>query len=299
MPTYRADIEYEGTRYRGWQVQQNARTVAGELQWAIAAAGGRLRELGGSGRTDAGVHALGQTAHLRLEREVDAERFRSAVNEELPADIHVRSLLRARDRFHARHDALSRSYLYQLARRRTALGKRFVWWVRQPLDAGRMAAAASAFTGRHDFRWFCEAPAQQASTTVLVDSVQVAEAGDLLLIRIAASHFLWKMVRRLVGTLVRVGTGETASEELAAWLEPGAARDPGVARWTAPPAGLFLERVVYPGESALDPVRPAVPVDSCFLQQRGIWLGPEEPRRMERSRSRRATKGGKRRSVRR
>jgi len=299
MPTYRADIEYEGTRYSGWQVQQNARTIAGELQRAIEAAGGRLRELGGSGRTDAGVHALKQTAHVRLAQQVDSERFRFAVNEELPADIHVHSFLRARDSFHARHDAATRSYLYQIARRRTALGKRFVWWVRQPLDAERMAAAASALAGRHDFRWFCEAPSRQASTVVLVDSVEVVEAGDLLLVRIAASHFLWKMVRRLVGTLVRVGTGETASEELAAWLEPRGSDDPGVARWTAPPSGLFLERVVYPGEPPLDPIRPAVPVHVGAQTHDGIWLGPEGPPSGKRPRSKPAAKGRKRRSTRR
>lgn len=294
MPTYRADIEYEGTRYRGWQVQQNARTVAGELQRAIAAAGGRLRELGGSGRTDAGVHALGQTAHMRLEREVDAERIRAAINEELPADIHVSSLLRAHDRFHARHDAVSRTYLYQIARRRTALGKRFVWWVRQPLDVGRVAAAADTLTGRHDFRWFCEAPTQQASTVVLVDSVQVAEAGDLLLVRTTASHFLWKMVRRVVGTLVRVGTGEIQPAELAAWLEPRAADDPGVARWTAPPSGLFLERVAYPGEPPPGPLRPAVPVEAPRVAPGEVWLGPAGPRRADRSRAGTGARSAKR-----
>lgn len=295
MPTYRTEIEYEGTRYSGWQVQPNARTIAGELQRAIEAAGSQLRELGGSGRTDAGVHALGQTAHVRLAREVHAERFRLAVNEALPADIHVGSFLRARDGFHARHDAATRSYLYQIARRRTALAKRFVWWVRRPLDSARMAAAASSLAGRHDFRRFCEASSRPASTVVLVESVEIAEAGDLLLIRIAASHFLWKMVRRLVGALVRVGSGETRSAELAAWLEPGGSNDPGIARWTAPPSGLFLERVVYPGEPPLGPIRPAVPVDSCLPRRGEIWLGPAEPPGREPRRSRPAAPGRKRR----
>ncbi|HXT22021.1 MAG TPA: tRNA pseudouridine synthase A, partial [Thermoanaerobaculia bacterium] len=131
MATYRLTLEYDGTRYHGWQVQQNARSVAGELQRALAAAGVEVVELGGSGRTDAGVHALAQVAHLRLRRKEDAEKLRLAVNDRLPADIHVLALAPAPDRFHARHDAAARSYLYQLATRRTALHKRYVWWVRR------------------------------------------------------------------------------------------------------------------------------------------------------------------------
>jgi len=278
VPTYRADLEYDGTRYRGWQVQENARSVAGELQRAIVAAGGDLRELGGSGRTDAGVHALSQTAHLRLGREVDAERLRLAINDALPPDIHVRLLLRAREPFHARHDALSRSYLYQIARQRTAFAKRFVWWVRRPLDTGRMVAAARGFVGRHDFRWFCEAPARQAGTLVVVDGVELAERGDLILIRFTASHYLWKMVRRIVGTLVRVGAGELAVEAPASWLADEVVNDPGTARWTAPPSGLFLERVVYPGEPPPAPLEPAFGLGPVSIAPEVLWLGSDRPR---------------------
>ncbi len=158
MPTYRMTLEYEGTRYHGWQEQKNARSVSGELRRAIEEAGGTVRELGGSGRTDAGVHALAQVAHLRLARQVDPEPFRRAVNDRLPPDVHILSLAAAADRFHSRHDAVSRSYLYQISRRRTALAKRFVWWVKRPLDEGRMAEAAALLEGRHDFRLFCERP---------------------------------------------------------------------------------------------------------------------------------------------
>jgi len=121
VPNYRLDLEYEGTRYRGWQEQQNARSVAGELRRAIAEAGAEAVELGGAGRTDAGVHAKHQVAHLRLRAQVDPARFRLALNDALPHDIHVLAMARASERFHARHDAVLRSYVYQISRRRTAL----------------------------------------------------------------------------------------------------------------------------------------------------------------------------------
>ena len=262
MPTYRLTLEYEGTRYHGWQEQKNARSVAGELRRAIEEAGAPVRELGGSGRTDAGVHALAQVAHLRLAREIDPEPFRRAVNDRLPADVHLLALIRAPDRFHSRHDAVTRSYLYQISRRRTALAKRFVWWVKRPLDERKMAEAAALLAGKHDFRLFCERPAEQPSTLVVVESAEVAADGALILIRLAASHFLWKMVRRVVGTLVQVGAGELDRRDFESLL---AARAPksgkGLpAEWTAPPSGLFLEKVLYKGDPPLGPVVPVAPV---------------------------------------
>jgi tRNA pseudouridine38-40 synthase len=261
VPTYRLTVEYEGTRYRGWQEQQNARSVAGELKRAIAEVAGEVKDLGGSGRTDAGVHALAQVAHLRLPRAVEPEPFRRAVNDRLPPDIHLLAVAPAAADFHARHDAVSRSYLYQVSRRRTALAKRFVWWVKDPLDAGRMSESAAALAGRHDFRLFCERPGEQPSTLVVVESAEVATEGALVLVRLTASHFLWKMVRRVVGALVRVGSGRLAPADLAALVAAQAPRGAGLpAEWTAPPSGLFLERVRYAGEAPLPPLAPAVPV---------------------------------------
>ncbi|MFT5049980.1 MAG: tRNA pseudouridine38-40 synthase [Chlamydiales bacterium] len=255
--TYRLDVEYDGTGFHGWQFQQNARSVAGELTRAIQEAGGLLRELGGSGRTDAGVHALGQVAYLRLSAAVDAERLLLGVNDALPSGIHVTGLARAADSFHARHHAVRRSYLYQILRRRTAFSRRFVWCVRDRLDASAMASAAQCFVGRHDFSRFCERPKAQPSTIVVVDDVQVVEAGELLLVRVSASHFLWKMVRRLVGSLVQVGTGRLAPQDLARLVTEPASPIESPAKSTAPSSGLFLERVEYPGEPAPDEVRPA------------------------------------------
>jgi tRNA pseudouridine38-40 synthase len=262
MPTYRLTLEYEGTRYHGWQEQKNARSVAGELKRAVEEAGAAVRELGGSGRTDAGVHALAQVAHLRLAGTVDPEPFRRAVNDRLPADIHVLSLTPAADRFHSRHDAVLRSYLYQISRRRTALAKRWVWWVKRPLDDRRMAEAASLLVGKHDYRLFCERPTEQPSTLVVVEGAEVKTDGALILVRLTASHFLWKMVRRVVGTLVQLGAGDLDRGTLEALIN---ARPPKAgkglpAEWTAPPSGLFLEKVLYRGDSSLGPVSPVVAV---------------------------------------
>ena len=262
MPTYRLTIEYEGTRYHGWQEQKNARSVTGELRRAIEEAGGTVKEIGGSGRTDAGVHALAQAAHLRMAETVDPESFRRQINDLLPADVHVLSLAPAPPKFHARHDAVLRSYLYQISRRRTALAKRFVWWVKRPLDERRMAEAALLLPGKHDFRLFCERPAEQPSTLVVVEGVEVVTSGGLILVRLAASHFLWKMVRRVVGTLVKVGAGELQLADFRTLLaaKPLRAGRGLPAEWTAPPSGLFLERVVYKGDPPLGPAVPAVPV---------------------------------------
>jgi tRNA pseudouridine38-40 synthase len=264
VPTFKLAVEYEGTRYRGWQEQKNARTVAGELRSVLEATSGQSVELGGAGRTDAGVHALGQVAHVRLARAPSRlADWLWDINEALPSDIHVRDMAPADERFHARHHAVSRAYLYQISQRRTAFGKRFVWWVRDALQDEAMAAAAEVFRGRHDFAAFCEKPEAQTSTVVVVDDVRVARAESLWLVRVEASHFLWKMVRRLVGALVEAGRGAVAPADLAALLaEPRRAGGPRFepARSTAPPSGLFLEAVRYAGDAALAPPEPAIRV---------------------------------------
>jgi tRNA pseudouridine38-40 synthase len=261
VATLRLTVEYEGTRYRGWQEQKNARTVAGELRRALETALETPVELGGAGRTDAGVHALAQVAHARWRGRARLAGVEERLSEALPPDIHVVALEPAPDRFHARHAAVSRSYLYQISRRRTALAKRFVWWVRRPLDVGAMTRGARLFVGRHDLAAFCDKPAEQTSTVVVVESAEVGVAGDLVLFRIAASHFLWKMVRRTVGALVELGAGAITLADLEALLADGgrAARH-RTAEWTAPPSGLFLERVAYPGDPPPAPLAAAVPV---------------------------------------
>ena len=262
MATYRLTIEYDGTRFHGWQEQQNARSIAGEIKRAIRELA-PLVELGGAGRTDAGVHALAQCAHLRLGRPVEPETFRNNLNDLLPSDIHVLSVAPARNDFHARHSALSRSYLYQISRRRTAFAKRYVWWVKRPLDIDLMADAAGRLPGRHDFALFSERPQDQPSTEVVVESAEVSSFGPLIVVRLVASHFLWKMVRRIVGALVRIGAGEVSVVDLDRLLDPRTSEAAAAGRpaeWTAPPSGLFLERVSYEGDPPLRLLSPAFPV---------------------------------------
>ena len=258
MPRFRLLIEYAGTRYSGWQIQKNARTVQGEIDRAVRQAfKPREFELYGAGRTDAGVHALAQVAHLELYSGVSPEVLRRRLNDELPADIHIISAATVPHRFHARHDAVSRSYLYQMSRRRSAFGKPVVWWVREPLDVDRMRQAAELFMGMQDFQAFTDDDADEKSTLVLVESLEIAEAGALVLVRIRGSHFLWKMVRRIVGVLAAVGRGELAPARARAGLD-GAA----VAAMTAPAAGLFLEGVYYSGDRGPGPITPVLNVAS-------------------------------------
>jgi tRNA pseudouridine38-40 synthase len=243
MPRFRLTIEYAGTRYSGWQIQNNAKTVQGELNRALAVALGKTPfETYGSGRTDAGVHALGQVAHLDTAATLPPATLIARVNDALPADINVLAAERVAPRFHARHSAVARSYLYQISRRRTAFAKPYVWWVREPLDLARMQAAARPLTGFGDFRAFTDDDPEEKSTRVLVESVTVGEDDALILIRVVGSHFLWKMVRRIVGVLVDAGRGGITPEQVAALLSGHSDLPP---KLTAPASGLFLERVFY------------------------------------------------------
>jgi tRNA pseudouridine38-40 synthase len=258
MPRFRLLVEYAGTRYSGWQIQKNARTVQGEIDRAIrTVTRQRTFELYGSGRTDAGVHALAQVAHLDIATPLPPETLRQQVNDELPSDINVLSVSSVPHRFHARHDAVARSYLYQIAKRRTAFAKAFVWWVREPLDIAQMRRTAAVFSGMQDFRAFTDDDPTQKSTAVLIEAVEIGEDGDLLLVRVAGSHFLWKMVRRLVGVLVEAGRRGLTPEEVREFLN-GPSDAP--ARLTAPASGLFLERVFYEGDPRRLPLRAAIPV---------------------------------------
>jgi tRNA pseudouridine38-40 synthase len=255
MLNWKLILEYDGTRYSGWQEQSNARTISGELRKAAEDYFDRQVEIGGAGRTDAGVHALAQVAHLKLSPRGGRpktiprpQEILYALNDRLSADLNVLKVETASSRFHARHDVVSRSYLYQISTRRTAFGKKYVWWVKDRLDLAAMESAAALIVGRHDFAAFRERDAkrEEQSTTVVVESAELITDEHLILFRITASHFLWKMVRRLVGSLVEVGRGNARVEDFARLIEEpqnGSSLEP--ARLTAPPSGLFLERVTY------------------------------------------------------
>ena len=264
---FKLTIEYAGTRYSGWQIQKNARTVQGEIDRAVRSVSARRDfELYGSGRTDAGVHALAQVAHLDVVTALPAESLRRRLNDELPADINILAAEPVPHRFHARHDAVARRYLYQIARRRTAFAKPYVWWVKDPLDAGVMRTAGQAFVGMRDFGSFAEKEdtkknagqdTEPKSTLVLIERIDVIDEGGLVLVVIEGSHFLWKMVRRIVGVLVEIGKGALDAGAGATLL----ASDSDVpARLTAPASGLFLERVFYRNDRRDSAARAATPL---------------------------------------
>lgn len=246
MARFKLYIEYEGTRYSGWQMQKNTKSIQGKLYEAAEKIFKNEQiEIYGSGRTDARVHALCQIAHLDVKTMLAPEIIRLKFNDELPADINVLEVEKTHPKFHARHDAASRSYIYQISKRRTAFAKPFVWWIKDKLDFNKMEHASKQFVGMHNFISFSEKDDEEKSTKVLIEDIQMKEEGDLILIRITGSHFLWKQVRRMIGVLVEIGRGNLSEKDLKYFLEH---KSPSPAKYTAPPSGLFLERVIYSGE---------------------------------------------------
>lgn len=246
MGRYKLTIEYEGTRYAGWQIQKGGKTIQGEILDAC-------RDLFkvdtidffGAGRTDGGVHATGQIAHLGVETELLPLKIKYGINDRLPPDISVINVEEAHPKFHARYDAHARSYIYQISRRRTAFGKKFVWWIKDNLDINLMNEAAKNFPGLKDYSSFTDEAGEQTSTKVEVFHAAVYDYGDLLLFHVVGSHFLWKQVRRMTGVLVEAGRGNLKPAEVASLFR---VKSDIPAKLTAPPSGLFLEKVYYRNE---------------------------------------------------
>jgi len=260
MARFIISIEYDGTRYSGWQVQNNARTVQGELIGAMKKVFKTDQfEFHGSGRTDAGVHALEQVTHLDVHTMLAPEIIRMKVNDELPPDISVLEVEKAAQGFHARRDALERSYLYQISQRRTALGKRFVWWIKDSLDAEKMKEAAQVLVGMNDLQSFTDEDPEDKSTKVLIEEIVLKEDGDLILVRVRGSHFIWRLVRRIVGVLVEVGRGGLTREQVKEFVRD---KSDTPAHFTAPPSGLFLEKVSYRKDEQWRPLQPAFALES-------------------------------------
>lgn len=250
MQTFKLTLEYDGSRFSGWQDQLNARTVQGELKLAAAELFRTDLEIQGAGRTDAGVHAVGQVAHLKFRKHpsrLNAAQIMNELNDKLPASIAVIEVMEMPPRFHARHDAISRAYFYQISTRKAALSKRFVWWVKEPLDLASMQAAAALLPGRHDFVAFrAQDPSKpDESTVVVVNSAEIALDEHLIVFRIEASHYLWRMVRRLTGVLVKIGKGDVSVKEFEHLLKGKPNPKFDIAAWTAPASGLFLEGIRY------------------------------------------------------
>jgi len=241
---YRLNLEYDGSSFSGWQKQDDARTIQG----ALLTAGIKLFEdqgldIQGCGRTDAGVHALNYTAHLESTNgKIPTDIIRKKLNDLLPPAIVVLAVEACQPRFHARHNCLGRSYLYQIAHRKTAFQKKYVWWVKEPLNVKAMAEAAQVFVGMHNFASFAEKQELKKSTQVLVNGVYIYEDREMLRLRVVGSHFLWKMVRRMAGVLVEVGKGNLTVKQVTGFLETTSTAP---SRLTAPPSGLFFEEAFY------------------------------------------------------
>jgi tRNA pseudouridine38-40 synthase len=256
LARFKLYIEYEGTRYSGWQVQKNSRTVQGILLDAAKQIFKNEKiDIQGSGRTDSGVHALNQVAHLDVKTILAPEIIRMKFNDLLPHDINLIEVEKASNNFHARHDVEKRSYIYQVAKRRTAFGKNFVWWIKDNLNINSMEAASKLFQGMHDFVSFTDDEKTEKSTKAFIDNILIKETDSLILIRITGSHFLWKMVRRIVGVLVEAGRGKLSNAEIQKYLTVYS-NEP--AKYTAPPSGLFLEKILYKGEKLMPELTPVI-----------------------------------------
>ena len=245
MPRYKLILEYDGGPFVGWQLQPNAMSVQGRLAEAITAFSGEEAVPRGAGRTDAGVHALGQVAHFDLVREWDAGIVRDAVNAQLrPDPISVLACEAVPDGFDARFSARARHYLYRIIDRRgpLALERGRAWGLFRPLDVDAMHAAAQILVGQHDFTTFRSAECQAVSPVKTLNAISVERHGEVIRVETSARSFLHNQVRSMVGSLKLVGEGKWSAADLEGAL---AARDRSACGVVAPPDGLYLVKVDY------------------------------------------------------
>ena len=254
MPRIALGIEYDGTDFLGWQIQAEGRSIEGVLAAAVSFVAGHPVTVHGSGRTDAGVHALEQVAHFDAEAVRTPRQWLLGINSNLPPDVAARWVHEVPAEFDARRSAVSRRYRYTILIQptRPALRRQRVWWLRDALDCGAMTEAAAFWLGEHDFSAFRAAGCQAKSPMRRLMAVRIAarrrEAATLVTFEFTANAFLQHMVRNFVGTLASVGRGETSPGNAAAILER---RDRTQAGETAPPAGLELVEVAYPPRFSL------------------------------------------------
>jgi len=245
MPRYKLTIEYDGTPFVGWQVQDNGPSVAGAIEAAVAKFAGETPKVAGAGRTDAGVHALGQVAHVDLAKEWEADTIRDALNAHLrPAPIAILRVEAVAADFDARFSARARHYLYRITNRRAdlALDRDRAWRIAKPLDSAAMHEAAQRLVGHHDFTTFRSTECQAKSPVKTLDALDVTRAGEEIRITASARSFLHNQVRSMVGSLALVGEGKWSADDLSTALE---ARDRAACGPVAPACGLYLVRVDY------------------------------------------------------
>ena len=242
---YKAILQYEGTRYRGWQTQGNTEnTIQGKLEALLTKMTGEPVEVNGSGRTDAGVHAAGQVISFRCKTKASPEEICRYMNEYLPEDIVVLSVEEAAPRFHARLNAVRKTYVYRIwnAPVRNVFRRKFTTWIQKTLDLEAMERAAALLCGTHDYRAFCSLKKFKKSTVRTIEKIEIGKMGQEIRISYTGDGFLYHMVRILTGTLVEVGLGLRKPEEITEILE---SQDRTKAGRLMPPEGLTLERVEY------------------------------------------------------
>ncbi len=244
MPVLRLTLEYDGTRYVGWQVQPNGPSIQGELEGALAILSGAPRRVTGAGRTDAGVHALGQVASLPEPAPLPLAAYAKGLNALLPPDIAVREAALEGEGFDARRSARGKRYVYRILRSssRRPLSRLQTWQLSRALDLGAMRVAAAPLVGRHDFACFQAAGCAAAHAVRDLTRLDLLESGEELRVEVEATAFVRHMVRNIVGTLVEVGLGRRQAGSMPELL---ASRDRALAGKTAPPQGLCLDEVFY------------------------------------------------------
>jgi tRNA pseudouridine38-40 synthase len=248
MPNIKLILEYDGSKFCGWQYQPNMRTVQGEVERALKIL---LKEKVGlyvAGRTDAGVHAYGQVANFHTTAPTDVQRMPRQLNGILPHDVVVKNAEMVPAAFHARHDAISRQYFYVLSRHPVAVGRGYAYFCKFPLEVEAMKAAALYFLGEHNFRAFCSSRTEDPHYLSRVEMIQWEERDEKIIMRVRANRFLRNMVRIMAGTLINVGRGALPASEIPIILANQKRVEAGC---TAPPHGLFLEKVFYPA-AAMD-----------------------------------------------
>ncbi|MBA7606265.1 tRNA pseudouridine synthase A [subsurface metagenome] len=238
-----AVIEYDGTNLFGWQTQPERVTVQGEIEKALRQITGKEIRITGAGRTDAGVHALGQVASFDYKESLPPDRLQIALNSVLPRSIFIKSIEEVSDSFDAKRDAASKLYRYRIIRARSPLRRAAAWEYQYPLDISRMRAAADQLVGSHDYASLCEVDDPRSSLTL--DSIDIREEGDEIIIEVKGRSFLYKMVRRMVGVMTECGRGKIEPEIIPQLFS----RTKPVQTITAPANGLVLVKVVYPKEA--------------------------------------------------
>ena len=245
MPRYKLTIEYDGTPFVGWQIQDNGPSVAGAITEAFARFAGETPKVSGAGRTDAGVHALGQVAHVDLGKDIDADTIRDALDAHLrPNPVAILNVEAVAGDFDARFSARARHYRYRIVNRRAdlALDRDRAWRIVKPLDAAAMHEAAQRLVGHHDFTTFRSTECQAKSPVKTLDRLNVSREGDEIRIQTSARSFLHNQVRSMVGSLVQVGEGKWSAGDLGKALD---AKSRAACGPVAPAAGLYLVRVDY------------------------------------------------------